>query len=205
MIESAGPVPEQLLRQAQEGDTMALGVLLEMDRNYLQLLARLQISRRLRRKVDSADVVQETFLKAHRDFGTFQGKTEREWLAWLRQILAMSIAQLVRRFYGTRRRDLRMEEEVEAELDHSSRALALGLADKRSSPSHQAARREQSVILADALSQLPEHYREVIILSHMEGLSFPDVAQRMGRSLDSVKNLWARALARLRQMVGGGQ
>jgi RNA polymerase sigma-70 factor, ECF subfamily len=58
------------------------------------------------------------------------------------------------------------------------------------------------VRLADALDRLPDDYREVLILRHLEELSFPDVARRMGRSLDSVKNLWTRALARLRRTLG---
>ena len=70
-----------------------------------------------------------------------------------------------------------------------------------SSPSQQAVRREQAVLLADALQELPEDYREVIILRQLEGLSFPDVARRMGRTEDSVKNVWLRALARLRRML----
>ena len=72
-----------------------------------------------------------------------------------------------------------------------------------SSPSQQASRREQVVLLADALALLPEDYREVIVLRHLEGLSFAEVGQRMGRSLDSVEKLWVRGLARLRQMMGG--
>jgi RNA polymerase sigma-70 factor (ECF subfamily) len=90
-----------------------------------------------------------------------------------------------------------------AELDESSRALNDGLVAPHSSPSHQAARREQAVLLADALGRLPEDYREVLILRHLEGLSFPHVARRMGRSLDSVKNLWTRALAQLRHTLEG--
>ena len=77
-----------------------------------------------------------------------------------------------------------------------------GFVTPQSSPSQQAARREEAVRLADVLCQLPEDYRDVLVLRHLEGLSFPDVAQRMGRSLDSVKNLWARALARLRDSLG---
>jgi RNA polymerase sigma-70 factor (ECF subfamily) len=72
----------------------------------------------------------------------------------------------------------------------------------QSSPSQSASRREQAVLLADALEKLPEDYREVIILSHLESLSFSEVARRMARSVDSVKNLWARALARLRRALG---
>src|SRR2546427_206956 len=71
-----------------------------------------------------------------------------------------------------------------------------------SSPSQRVARREQAVVLADMLGRLPEDYREVVILRHLEGLSFPQVARRMGRTLDSVKKLWARALAQLRDSLG---
>jgi RNA polymerase sigma-70 factor (ECF subfamily) len=73
---------------------------------------------------------------------------------------------------------------------------------RQSSPSQQAAHREQAVLLADALEQLPKAYREVIILVHLEELGFPEAARRMGRSVNSVKNLWARAVARLRRSLG---
>ena len=87
------------------------------------------------------------------------------------------------------------------DLDQSSRALNDGLVASQSTPSQQAVRREQAVILADALQDLPEDYREVIILRQLEGLSFPDVARRMSRTEDSVKNVWLRALSRLRRTL----
>jgi RNA polymerase sigma-70 factor, ECF subfamily len=195
--------PEQLLGLARAGDGSALGQLLELYRNYLALLARLQIGRRLQRKADASDLVQEAFLEAYRDFPQFRGTTEAELVGWLRQILATSLADLARRYGGTQRRDLRRERQLAAELDQSSRLVDRGLIAPQSSPSAQAARREQAVLLADALGQLPADYSEVLILCHFEGLSFPDVARRMGRSLDSVKNLWARALAQLRRSLGG--
>lgn len=202
-MSGTGPDLERLLDQARAGDRSSVGLLLERYRNYLTLLARLEIGRRLQGKVDDSDVVQETFLEAHRHFGRFRGTTEAEVVSWLRQILAGVLANLVRRYYGTQRRNLRLERELAGDLDRSSQALDLGLMAKQSSPSQQASRREQAVLLADALRRLPEDYREVIILSHLEGLSFPEVARRMGRSLDSVKNIWARALARLRRSLGG--
>jgi RNA polymerase sigma-70 factor (ECF subfamily) len=96
-----------------------------------------------------------------------------------------------------------LERGLAAELDQSSRVLDQGLVAPQSSPSQQAARREQAVLLADALERLPEDYREVIILHHMEELSLPEVARRMGRTEHSVEKLWARALARLRRSLGG--
>lgn len=194
---------EVLIAQARGGDRVALGRLLELYRGYLSLLARLQIGRRLQGKVDAADLVQDTFLEAHRHFAQFRGTGEAELVCWLRQILAGLLANLVRRYCGTQRRDLRLERELAEELDQSSRTLDRSLAAPHSTPSQRAMRREQAVLLANALEQLSDDYREVIILRHLEGLSFAEVSQRMGRSVDSVKNLWARALAQLRRSLGG--
>jgi RNA polymerase sigma factor (sigma-70 family) len=71
-----------------------------------------------------------------------------------------------------------------------------------SSPSRQARRREQAALLAEALRQLPEDYREVLILLHLEEQSFPEVARRLRRSVEAVKKLWARAVPRLREVLG---
>jgi RNA polymerase sigma-70 factor (ECF subfamily) len=195
--------PEQLVVLARAGDDLVRGQLLEQFRNYLTMLARLQIGRRLQGKVDASDLVQETFLEAHRDFKQFRGTTERELTGWLRQILASNLANFVQRYCGTQRRAVHLERELAAELDQSSRCLDLGLAARHSTPSHQASRREQAVLLANALEELPQDYRDVLVLRHLEELTFPEVARRMGRSLDSVKNLWARALGRLRRVLGG--
>jgi RNA polymerase sigma-70 factor (ECF subfamily) len=196
------PDPERLLAAARAGDRDARGQLLELYRAYLTLLARLEIDRRLQGKVDPADLVQETFLEAYRDFAQLRGSTEKELLSWLRQVLLSNLSNLVRRYLGTRGRDVRLERALAVDLDESSRALDRGLIAQQSSPSQQAVRREQAVLLADALGQLPDSYREVIVLRHLEGLTFPQVASRMGRTVESIKKLWARALARLRRALG---
>jgi RNA polymerase sigma-70 factor (ECF subfamily) len=195
--------PEQLLDLARAGDGVALGQLLELYRSYLALLARLQIGRRLQGKVDADDLVQETFLEGHRSFDQFRGTTESELVSWLRQILASKLADLMRRYLGTQRRDVRLERELAGELDESSRVLDGALVAPQSSPSQQAARREQAVALANALDKLPADYREVLILHHLEELSFPEVGRRMNRTVDSVEKLWTRALARLRRLLKG--
>ena len=58
------------------------------------------------------------------------------------------------------------------------------------------------MLLADALGRLSADYRQVIVLRHLEALTFPEVARRMGRSLDSVKKLWIRAVAALHNGLG---
>src|SRR5438067_4527696 len=204
MNKAADPSHEELFCQARAGDGPALGRLLESYRAYLLVLARVQIGRRLQGKVDAADVVQEAFLSAYRDFAQFRGTTEQEFLGWLRGILASLLANLVRHYQGTQRRDVRLERQLAVELEQSSQALDRGLVAPQSSPSQQAMRREQSVVLAEALGRLPAEWRELLILRHLEGLRFPEVARRMGRPVDSVKKLWPRALAGLRRVLEGG-
>ena len=193
----------RLLHLARAGDGPTLGRLLEAYRAYLVVLARVQIGRRLQGKVDPSDLVQEAFLGAYRDFPQFRGKTEAEFRGWLRQILASLLANLVRHYQGTQRRDVRLERQLALELEQSSQALDRGLVAPESSPSQQAIRREQSVLLAEALGRLPEEWRELLILRHLEGLTFPEVARRLGRTVDSVKKLWPRALAGLRRLLEG--
>lgn len=197
--------PQDLLRRTRRGDAAAWGRLLEGYEQYLLLLARVQIGRRLQGKVDPADVVQETFLDAHRQSAHFQGKTEAELVAWLRRILAGQLALVFRRYLGTQARNVNLEQELDAELGQSSQAMDGGLFASLSTPSQHAARREQALLLTDALGRLPEAYREVIVLRHLEALPFADVARRMGRTEDSVQKLWLRALSNLRKNMGSAE
>jgi RNA polymerase sigma-70 factor, ECF subfamily len=194
--------PDKLIEEARNGNIDRLGRLLEMYRRYLRLLANIEIGRNLQAKLDASDLVQDTLLEAHRNFPKFQGTSETQFVCWLRQIMAANLANLLRRYLGTQGRNVRLERELVIHLDQSSRLLDRGLVDRGNSPSQQAFHREQSVLLADALEQLPEDYREVLVLRHLECLSFAEVSRRMGRSVDSVEKLWVRGLARLRQVMG---
>jgi RNA polymerase sigma-70 factor, ECF subfamily len=194
-------MPEALIVAALSGKDGASGRLLARYSTYLNLLARIEIGRRLRGKLDPADLVQETFLEAHRHFPSFRGSTEPEFVGWLRRILAGVLANTIRRYFGTKARDPRLEQELQIGVDQSSCILAGKLISPGSSPSEAASRREQAVLFADALSRLPDDYREVIVLRHLEGLTFAGVGERMGRTVDSIEKLWLRAVAKLKQTV----
>src|SRR5262245_37586973 len=114
------PETGNLLVEARQGTEAARGALLETYRTYLALLARVEIGRRLQGKIDTSDVVQETFLEAHRNFGKFRGSGQAEFVAWLRGILAARIANYVRHYVGTQGRDVRREQGLEIDLDQSS-------------------------------------------------------------------------------------
>ncbi len=203
MVAMAGEI-DLLLSEAKGGADGALGRLLEQYSQYLTLLARMQIGKRLQGKVDAADLVQEVFLNVHRQFPQFRGTSEAEFVAWLRRIMAGQFALTLRHYMGTKGRDVNLERELIAELDQSSLALDRGLVASYSTPSQHASRREQAVLLAEALGKLSEDHREVIVLRHLESLSFAEVAVRMNRTENSVYKLWVRALANLRSAMGGG-
>ena len=198
----ASRTPEELLERARAGDLESFGQLLSQYRNYARLLARTLIGTTLRLRLDPSDLVQETFLEAHRDFPRFDGSTERELLAWLRRILARNLADQARR-QKAGLRDIRRQVSLEAMLDRSSARMQQALVAVVSSPSAAAAQREQAVLLADALADLPPDYREVIILRNLERLRFEEVAARMGRSPGAVRMLWTRALERLSRALEG--
>jgi RNA polymerase sigma-70 factor (ECF subfamily) len=192
-----------MLQRARGGDEAAIGTLLKGYARYLTLIAQIQIGKRLQAKVDADDVVQDVFLEAHRQFVNFRGTTEGELTAWLRRILAGQIAGVFRRYLGTRGRDAQLERDLQIQLDESSRMLDRGLVGGGNSPSQSVSRREQAVLLAEALDRLPADYRAVIVHRHIEQLSFAEVAQRMERSEDSVQKLWMRALKSLRTEMEG--
>jgi RNA polymerase sigma-70 factor (ECF subfamily) len=188
--------PESLLARARDGDQTAQGELLARYRNYLRILARTQIDKFLRVRCDASDLVQETLLEALRDFPRFAGTTEQELIAWLCQILVRNLADQVKR-HKAQVRDWQRQESLEVLLDRSCLAVQAALATGISSPSARASRREEAVLLADALTRLPADYREVIVLRNLQGLRFEEVAVRMGRSAGAVRMLWARSLEKL--------
>lgn len=193
---------DRLLDLARRGCRSALGLLLARHRRHLGLLVEVRVGRRLRGKLDVEDLLQDVALEAHREIGRFHGRTEREFLGWLRQVLATTVSNQVRHYFGTLRRDPRRERPIVGGSE-DSRGGPRNLVAPHSSPSQRASRRERATILAEALRGLPEAYREVIVLRQLEELTFPEVARRMGRSEDSVRNLWIRALARLRPELEG--
>ena len=198
--------PETLISLAKQGATDALGKLFEAYHNYLHLLATTQLHQRLLMRVAPSDVVQETFLQAHQAFPQFRGHSEGELLAWLRRILATRIAKLVEKHLLAEKRDIRREislDHIGATLERSTARLEAVLAGRDTTPSSDAQRHERAVILANELAELPEDYRQVLVLRDLEGLSFREVAEKMDRSSGAVRMLWIRAVDRLRNQLAG--
>lgn len=189
-----------LIADAKAGCNRSRGELLEKFRKYLRTLARVQVHQTLNGKADASDVVQESFLRAHEHFSAFRGTTEAELCAWLRAILASKLADLYR-FHMAQMRSIDVEQKYNKALDQSSVTLTSVFVDLYPSPSEIASRNEHWRIVADAIEDLPPDYRTVVLLRHVRGLPYAEVAAEMDRSVDSVKKLWIRALAQLQRTV----
>ena len=183
----------------KEGDTRALARLLKRYRNYMRLLLRLQVSRRVLFNMRIEQLLDEISREIHHRFAQFRGVSEHEFLAWVRAVTGSVLASQACAGTATTCPDPWLERSLARELDSSSRALInQSFVAAQRLPADRPRNLDPAVLLADALQELPGDYREVIILRQLEGLQFPEVARRLGRTEDSVKNAWPRALARLR-------
>ena len=192
------PQLTELLVQARAGSSAALGQLLEAFRPYLLGIANQELDPGLRVKGGASDLVQETFVAALRDLAGFRGQSEGELLAWLRQILLHSVANTVRRYNGT----LKRQRAVEIPIDNSSRReLKNGLAGDHPSLSDLFVQDEQLERLRASLLQLPSPYREVVIWRSLEGQSFAEIARKLNRTEKNAQKIWSRAIRVLQKQL----
>ena len=173
---------------------------LEPLRSYLEVLARVHLDPRLRGKLDPADVVQQALLRAYAAWPQLKNPDTPVLLAWLRRILARTLADVVKH-YERDKRDVVLERSLEADLDRSASGFAAWLAADQTSPSGRAERNEELLRMVEALAELPELMREVVVLKHCQGWTLPQIAQRIGRSVPSVASLLRRGLEALRNRL----
>jgi RNA polymerase sigma-70 factor (ECF subfamily) len=168
----------------------------------LRLQARqLHLDPRLERRFGSSDLVQETFLRAHRQQGQFHGVSEGEFIAWLQAILANVAADEIDKARAGKR-DVNREQSIQAIADSSARLDAF-LVSRQPSPSEIVQRHELLLRIASAVDQLPDDQRDVFIHHHMMGTPVAEIARSLERSEKSVAGLLFRARKTLAGLLPG--
>ena len=215
-VESRDPVKSEILPGAREFFPLLTlvpldGALMvdpsadpgrELDRfrEYLSLLARLQLDPRLQGKVDLSGVVQQTLLEAYQAWDRFACMSEEEQATWLRRALANNLIDEVRKL-STAARDVKLEQSLELAVEESSVRLEVLLASDQHSPVKRALRNERLLQLAAALAQLPEDQRIAVEMHHLQECPLAAVAGHLGRSKGAVAQLVFRGLNKLRQLL----
>jgi RNA polymerase sigma-70 factor (ECF subfamily) len=172
----------------------------ERFRNYLRILAEIDLSPRLRSKVDASDIVQQSLLEAYECLDKRRGTTDPELIAWLRTILSRNLLNTARD-YGAQKRDVRREMPLAQRVEQSSVRLEQFLATSDTTPSQNAIQNERLAQLADALAQLPDDWRTAVILKHFHDWPLAQIAEHMGRTNLAVAGLLKRGLKRLRELM----
>lgn len=182
------------------GDVAADSMTPEGQRDYLVALARIHLFGWLGTRLDASDLVQETLVRAHEAREQFRGSSEPELRAWLRSILARTLANAARH-HEQAKRNVRQERSLDHALEESSRRLDAWLAADQTSPSQHVLRDERYAQLALALERLPDDQRAVIVLKHAQGLSVAEIGTSLGTSIASVAGLLRRGLQTLRECL----
>jgi RNA polymerase sigma-70 factor (ECF subfamily) len=185
-----------LLHEARRGSAEALGQCFQSCRSYLLSLARHELHATLRAKVDAADLVQETFIEAMRDFAAFRGESEPQLLSWLRGILRHNLSDLTRRFEAYCRslsHEVRLPDQLPCTRSpHTS-------TNRNRTVCEQLIAQEQGRALERAMQRLPPSHRKALQLRYGERCSFAEIGDCLERSPEAVRKLLRRALQRLRQ------
>jgi RNA polymerase sigma-70 factor (ECF subfamily) len=181
---------------ADDGDELAQR--LESFRNYLLLLARVQIHGLLRGQLDPDDLVQQTLTRAIEKRDRFHGPDDAQFVAWLRTLLSHTLIDAARKFA----RAGGVARSLEAAIEQSSARLEAFLAADQTSLSGRVERQERLLRLADALAALPDDQRRAVELKHLQELALIEVARQIGRSVPAVAGLLQRGLRALREELG---
>ncbi|MEO1527114.1 MAG: sigma-70 family RNA polymerase sigma factor [Planctomycetota bacterium] len=169
---------------------------IEQFRGYLRLLAEAQTNDLMRGKIDLSGVVQQSLWEAGRTVESTGIGDPEELPRLLRRVLANNLRDEIRRATA-QRRDVRLVRSIEA----SSLRIGGLLASPGKTPSQHAIRNERSVLVANAVMQLSEAQREVIIRHYLSDESIAETAEAMSRTVPSVAGLLRRALKQLRQIL----
>lgn len=189
---------QRLLEQARAGIAGAVNHLLERHRPYVYRFVELRLDPQIRGRVDPSDVVQEAQMEAFRRLDAYLGNAPMCFRLWLRQIALDRLLMLRRHHRGTRRRSVTHEVALP---DQSSLAFARQLLASGTSPSGRLVASELAQRVRQAVAQLPDADREIVLLRNFEGLSNQEVAQLLEIKPVSASQRYGRALMRLRKLL----
>ena len=190
---------DHLLDRVARGESSAASALLERHRQRLRRMVQLRIDPRLAARLDPSDIVQDALGEAHRRLPAFAAERPIPFYPWLRRIVWERLLQVRRQHLKAKRRSVTREDVLP--LSGKSEILLAERLAAASSPSEQLVRREMCERVRRAIAQLPEIDREVIVLKHLEELSFQEAAAVLEVNTAAIYSRYYRAIQRLHRLL----
>lgn len=206
MAKSIWPTDDQtteLLQAARGGDGEAVNRLLERHRGPVRRLVAVRLDRKVQRRVDISDVVQEVMVEVSGRLNQYLNDPAMAFHLWLRQIAWDHIIDTYRRHRGSAKRNMDREQPMTAQggTDQSTMELVVQLCDPAMTPAAAATQREIADKVEAAIELLGEQDREIVVMRHYEHLSNLEIAEALGLNPPAASMRYLRAIRRLRQVL----
>jgi RNA polymerase sigma-70 factor, ECF subfamily len=195
---------DEMLSQARDGESGAIDRLLGEFREPLRRVVQLRLDPMIARRVDASDIVQDVLIEANQRLGDYLKTPDMPFHLWLRHLAQDRIIDTHRRHRQAQRRSVDREQAIHKPAwadDESSASLVAQLVDTDQTPATEAIRQELARKLSNAIDELAEDDREIILLRHQEMLSNQDVAAMLKLSEAAASMRYLRALRRLRGVL----
>lgn len=188
---------QQLITLAKEGNGSALDQLCSIYSERVQWMVRIRMGRELRYRMESMDVVQDVLVNALKGLGDFEYKDEGDFVRWLSKIAQNALYDNLDKLHADKR-NIHKELPLDGYGPTTTNRFVgnPGPVDI-TTPSVIMSRREDLAKLAKAIDMLKPEYREVIVLTKIDGLSYSEIGERLNKSPDAVRMLVSRAMASL--------
>ena len=191
----AGEGPEERKRSLAE--------LFTAHRDRLETMVRIRLDPRVRARLSTSDVLQESYLEAQKRLEEYVRAEPMPFYLWLRRVTALKLIELQRHHLGAQKRAAGKETPIEplAGPGATSEAMALSLLERGPTPSEALAEGEKQAALASALERMDPLDREVIALRHFERLTAPETAEVLGIKEEAAQKRYFRALKKMRAIL----
>ena len=193
----------ELLDQVRGGDDDAVNVLIDRHRNALRHLVRMRLDRKIQRRVDVSDVVQDVLIEANRRLKTYLENPVMPFHLWIRHIARDRIIDAHRRHRGSAKRSVDREQAmvIPGGFGKSSIILAAQLVDSEKTPAARTMEKELARRVEEAISDLDDVDAEVIVMRHYEQLTNREIAQALELTEPAASMRYLRAVRRLRELM----
>jgi len=194
---------DELMRLAAAGDGESWQALVGRSRDRLRRVVVFRLDPRLRGRVDPSDVLQDAYLEAWQDLGSYLERPEIPFFLWLRGIAGNKLRELHRHHLGAQRRDPRREVSIQggATAETTTTALPAQLLGDLTHASEEAVRHELKLRLHAVIDAMDPLDREVLALRYFEQLSPAETARVLGIKEKAAGVRYLRAVRRLKEIL----